>query len=151
MEPGGCPGTWKAVPGSEKFCFSFRIILFHSPPCLLVFRDRVSLGSPGCPGTHSVDQAGLRDPPASASGMLGLQIYVLIPWFLQCWVFPRPHTWQPGIPIAELKQNRAKQQTGLGWGDFYSPWSHSSAHNMALYNKKTLPVFAVARHVKIET
>jgi len=25
----------------------------------LVFRDRVSLCSPGCPGTHSVDQAGL--------------------------------------------------------------------------------------------
>jgi hypothetical protein len=41
----------------------------------LVFRDRVSLCSPGCPGTHSVDQAGLkfRNPPASASQMLGLQ------------------------------------------------------------------------------
>jgi hypothetical protein len=34
-----------------------------------VFQDRVSLYSPGCPGTHSVDQAGLklRNPPASAS------------------------------------------------------------------------------------
>jgi hypothetical protein len=32
-------------------------------------RDRVSLCSPDCPGTHSVDQAGLelRNPPASAS------------------------------------------------------------------------------------
>jgi hypothetical protein len=31
--------------------------------------DRVSLCSPGCPGTHFVDQAGLklRNPPASAS------------------------------------------------------------------------------------
>jgi hypothetical protein len=40
-----------------------------------VFRDRVSLCSPGCPGTHSVDQAGLklRNPPASASQMLGLE------------------------------------------------------------------------------
>jgi hypothetical protein len=39
----------------------------------LVFRDRVSLCSPGCPGTHSVDQAGLelRNPPASASQVLG--------------------------------------------------------------------------------
>jgi hypothetical protein len=38
----------------------------------LVFRDRVSLCSPGCPGTHSVDHAGLklRNPPASASQML---------------------------------------------------------------------------------
>nr|BAE23440.1 unnamed protein product [Mus musculus] len=25
----------------------------------LVFRDKVSLCSPSCPGTHSVDQAGL--------------------------------------------------------------------------------------------
>jgi hypothetical protein len=34
----------------------------------LVFRDRISLCSPGCPGTHSVEQAGLelRNPPASA-------------------------------------------------------------------------------------
>jgi hypothetical protein len=43
--------------------------------CLLVFPDRVSLCSPGCPGTHSVDQAGLkfRNPPASASRVLGLK------------------------------------------------------------------------------
>ncbi|GAB1295761.1 THO complex subunit 5 homolog [Apodemus speciosus] len=36
---------------------------------------KVSLCSPGCPGTHSVDQAGLklRNPPASASQVLGLQ------------------------------------------------------------------------------
>jgi hypothetical protein len=43
----------------------------------LVFQDRVSLCSPGCPGTHSVDQAGLklRDPPASASQVLGLKAH----------------------------------------------------------------------------
>jgi hypothetical protein len=42
---------------------------------LLVFRDRVSLCSPGCPGTHFVDQAGLelRNPPAPASRVLGLK------------------------------------------------------------------------------
>jgi hypothetical protein len=36
---------------------------------LFCFGDRVSLYSPGCPGTHFVDQAGLelRNPPASAS------------------------------------------------------------------------------------
>ena len=41
----------------------------------LVFPDRVSLYSPGCPGTHFVDQAGfeLRNPPASASRVLGLK------------------------------------------------------------------------------
>jgi hypothetical protein len=31
----------------------------QAPLTSLVFRDRVSLCSPGCPGTHSVDQAGL--------------------------------------------------------------------------------------------
>jgi hypothetical protein len=42
----------------------------------LVFQDRVSLYSPGCPGTHFVDQAGLelRNPPASASQVLGLKV-----------------------------------------------------------------------------
>jgi hypothetical protein len=41
----------------------------------LVFRDRVSLYSLGCPGTHFVDQAGLelRNPPVSASQVLGLK------------------------------------------------------------------------------
>jgi hypothetical protein len=46
-----------------------------------VFRDRVSLYSPGCPGTHSVDQAGLelRNPPASASQVLGLKMCATMP------------------------------------------------------------------------
>jgi hypothetical protein len=41
----------------------------------LVFQDRVSLYSPRCPGTHFVEQAGLklRNPPASASQVLGLK------------------------------------------------------------------------------
>jgi hypothetical protein len=47
----------------------------------LFFQDRVSLCSPGCPGTHSVDQAGLelRNPPASASQVLGLKAWATIP------------------------------------------------------------------------
>jgi hypothetical protein len=50
---------------------SFLLLLLF----LLFFRDRVSLCSPGCPGTHFVDQAGLelRNPPASASQVLGLK------------------------------------------------------------------------------
>jgi hypothetical protein len=49
--------------------------------CLFVFRDRVSLCIPGCPGTHSVDQAGLelRNPPASASRVLGLKACATMP------------------------------------------------------------------------
>ena len=47
----------------------FRAIVF-------VFGDRVSLYSPGCPGTYFVDQDGLelRNLPASASQVLGLKV-----------------------------------------------------------------------------
>jgi hypothetical protein len=53
--------------GLNFFFFSF---------WFLVFQDRVSLYSSGCPGTHSVDQAGfkLRNPPASTSQVLGLKV-----------------------------------------------------------------------------
>jgi hypothetical protein len=53
------------------------LLLFY----LFVFGDRVSLCSPGCPGTHSVDQAGLelRNPPASASQVLGLKVCATTP------------------------------------------------------------------------
>jgi hypothetical protein len=46
-----------------------------------VFRDRVSLCSPGCLGTYSVDQAGLelRNPPAFASRVLGLKACATTP------------------------------------------------------------------------
>jgi hypothetical protein len=40
------------------FCFLF-----------FVFQDRVSLYSPGCPGTHSIDQAVLCLPNAGIKGM----------------------------------------------------------------------------------
>jgi hypothetical protein len=45
------------------------------------FLDRVSLYNPGCPGTHSVDQASLelRNLPASASHALGLKACVTMP------------------------------------------------------------------------
>jgi hypothetical protein len=48
--------------------------------CLLVFKDRVSLYIPGCPGTHSIDQAGLkiRNPPVSASRVLGLKVCAIM-------------------------------------------------------------------------
>ena len=49
---------------SLAFCF-----------CCCCFGDKVSLYSPGYPGIHSVDQAGveLRNLPASASRVLGLK------------------------------------------------------------------------------
>jgi hypothetical protein len=55
--------------------FVFFVCLFVCLFCF-VFQDRVSLCSPGYPGTHSVAQAGLelRNPPASASQVLGLKV-----------------------------------------------------------------------------
>ena len=51
--------------------FFFCLFLF----LFLFFLDRVSLYSPGCPGTNFVDQAGLelRNLPVSASRVLGLK------------------------------------------------------------------------------
>jgi hypothetical protein len=49
--------------------FVLFVCLFVLLLLFLFFQDRVSLYSPGCPGTHFVDQAGLelRNPPVSAS------------------------------------------------------------------------------------
>jgi hypothetical protein len=54
-------------------CFLFVWCFFCF--CFCFFQDRVSLYSPGCPGTHFADQAGLelRNPPASASQVLELK------------------------------------------------------------------------------
>jgi hypothetical protein len=61
--------------GIVSFLFFFFLFSF------LVFQDRVSLYSPGCPGTHSVDQVGLklRNLSASASRVLGLKARATMP------------------------------------------------------------------------
>jgi hypothetical protein len=61
--------VWIVSPFFVLFCFVF------------VFRDRVSLYSPGCPGPHFVDQADreLRNLPASASQVLGLKACATTP------------------------------------------------------------------------
>jgi hypothetical protein len=61
-----------AMSGQLKFFFSFFFFFF---------RNRVSLYSPGCSGTHFVDQAGLelRNSPASASWVLGLKVCATTP------------------------------------------------------------------------
>jgi hypothetical protein len=58
-----------------KFFLSFVGFLFVCLFVCLFFQDRLSLCSSGCPGTHSVDQAGLelRNLPASAFQVLGLK------------------------------------------------------------------------------
>jgi hypothetical protein len=79
-------GLWKFVylhTGVLKF-------VVHDPKKLikrtnffffLVLPDRVSLCSPGCPGTHFVDQVilKLRNLPASASQVLGLKACATTP------------------------------------------------------------------------
>jgi hypothetical protein len=56
----------------------------HLSGFFFFLRNRVSLYSSGCPGTHSVDQAGLelRNPPASASRVLGLKACATMPGYL---------------------------------------------------------------------
>ena len=53
----------------------------QAPLTSLVFGDRVSLCSTGCPGTHFVDLASLelRNPSASASQVLGLKACATTP------------------------------------------------------------------------
>jgi hypothetical protein len=63
--------------------------------CFLFFRDRVSLCSPGCPRTHFVDQAGLelRNPPASASQVLGLKACATTAQLGNIFMSLLPQTW----------------------------------------------------------
>jgi hypothetical protein len=78
---------------SSYCCSTYRVYILSTSlaDCLFVFvfvfcffvfsRQGFSLYSPGCPGTHSVDQAGLelRNPPASASRVLGLKVCTTTP------------------------------------------------------------------------
>jgi hypothetical protein len=69
-------------PNNVRMCYVAEAgIAFFIFFIFLVFRDRVSLYSPGCPGPHFVDQAGLelRNSPASASWVLGLKACATTP------------------------------------------------------------------------
>jgi hypothetical protein len=63
------------------FVWVLVLVWFFGVFCF-VFRDRVSLCSSDCPGTHYVDQAGLelRNPPISASQVLGLKTGATTAW-----------------------------------------------------------------------
>jgi hypothetical protein len=92
--------------------FYFIYFLFYY--FLFVCRDRVSLYSSGCPGTNSVDQAGLelRNPPASASGLLGLKACAT--------------TARPGANFLKVKEKRfvVIPLVGVSRGSPHYPRSH---------------------------
>jgi hypothetical protein len=66
-----------------KFISKISLNLIKRIFCLFcfVFQDRISLYSPDCPGTHFVDQAGLKLKilPASASRVPGLKACSTMP------------------------------------------------------------------------
>ncbi|GAB1286107.1 Protein transport protein sec16 [Apodemus speciosus] len=74
-------------------------------------KNRVSLCSPGCPGTHSVDQAGLelRNLPASAYRVLGLQTES---WFSR---------WLPGKKRTEAYLPDDKNKS-IVWDEKKNQW-----------------------------
>jgi hypothetical protein len=78
---------WMKIFG---FCFVFVYLVGFF---LLVFWDRVSLCSPDCPGTHSVDQTGLelRNLPASASRVLGLKACATRPSWMKVLIHVPQH------------------------------------------------------------
>jgi hypothetical protein len=83
---------------------------------IMVFWDRVSLCSPGCPGTHFVDQAGLkfRNPSASASRVLGLKACATMPGMnsylrdMIPWLSIRSSANSPQVPIFILSPAQKK-------------------------------------------
>jgi hypothetical protein len=77
------PNIWDIMKAG-LFCLFVCFVLFWYV-CLffcLFFKTEFLLYSLGCPGTHSVDQAGLelRNPPASASQVLGLKACATTAW-----------------------------------------------------------------------
>jgi hypothetical protein len=86
----GGPVTWVLGEGAGQCAFRDGFWSWWELSVEQVsFRDRVFLYSPGCPGTHSLDQAvlELRNLPASASQVLGLKACTKN-GCLKIWEFP---------------------------------------------------------------
>ena len=85
---------WSSIVESS-FTVCFILFIF----ILLFFQDRVSLYSPGCPRTHSIDQADLilRDPPCSGSWVLGLKAWATTTWLVAFIFFKNEWKWMKEI------------------------------------------------------
>jgi hypothetical protein len=74
--------------GIKSVCHHFTVAWLHLflLKKIFFFFETGFLYSRGCPGTHFVDEAGLelRNPPASASRVLGLKAFTTTPG---CFVF----------------------------------------------------------------
>jgi hypothetical protein len=98
-------------------CFAllcFALLCFVLFCFVLFFPDRVSLYSLGCPGTHSVDQAGLklRNSPASASQVLGLKACTTTPGWKEPFMTLRVSYLRNSSPAAPMNHHNATQ---LSW------------------------------------
>jgi hypothetical protein len=92
----------KMLIANIAFFFFFFFFFFF-----LVFRDKVSLCSPGCPATHFVDQAGLElgNPPASASQVLGLKACATTPGFSLLSYITQDHLCKVALPWIINQEN----------------------------------------------
>ncbi|GAB1289533.1 Developmentally-regulated GTP-binding protein 1 [Apodemus speciosus] len=85
------------VEGNSSVKWSLKRMVYI--PCIYVLNkiDQISIEEldiiykAGCPGTHSVDQTGLelRNPPASASQVLGLRVCVTTTRLIECYTKPK--------------------------------------------------------------
>jgi hypothetical protein len=99
---GGTHGRWHLFFVFFVFVFVFVFVFFQ---------DRVSLYSPGCPGTHFVDQVvlKLRNLPASASIVLGLKTCATTPGRKVTFVSPLGRMKDQGwFPISRWRQLNMK-------------------------------------------
>jgi hypothetical protein len=83
-------GHWPLCLQTSKLdactLYLFYLFLFFLFFFTFFFQDRVSLYSLGCPGTHSVDQAGfeLTNPSVSAFQVLELKVCATTAWLDAC-------------------------------------------------------------------
>jgi hypothetical protein len=83
-----------------------------------VFQERVSLCFPGCPGTHSVDQAGLklRNPPASASQVLELKacattVQLMYLYLVRIYIIYNSFSLQKYLKVLSLNSEATNKKT----------------------------------------
>jgi hypothetical protein len=104
--------------GTRELVRKLRTCFLSLSLCLslsLFFRDRFSLCSPGCPGTHSVNQAGLelRNLPASASQVLGLKACATTAWLPCSLNHISSYCYAPGLWGSSLGLNSHSDTTWL--------------------------------------